>query len=135
VVLDNLSLGNLKNLAWKKDSDALEFVQGEITDNGLVRDLIKGCDWVFHEAALPSVPLSVAKPIETNRDNLDAGLELLVAARDAKVKRFLFASSSAIYGDSDAPLKHESHSPNPLSPYALQKYATEKYAQMFWQLY
>ena len=125
VVLDNLSLGNVANLAWRKPGDDLEFVQGDINDERLVRQLIAGCDWVFHEAALPSVPLSVAKPIESNRDTLDGALLMLVAARDAKVKRFMFASSSAVYGDSDAPLKHENHAPNPLSPYALQKYAAE----------
>ena len=135
VVLDNLSLGNVANLAWRKPGDDLEFVQGDINDERLVRQLIAGCDWVFHEAALPSVPLSVAKPIESNRDTLDGALLMLVAARDAKVKRFMFASSSAVYGDSDAPLKHENHAPNPLSPYALQKYAAEKYCQLFHQLY
>jgi UDP-glucose 4-epimerase len=96
---------------------------------------MRGCDWVFHEAALPSVPISVEKPIETNQQNLDATLQLLVAARDAKVKRFLFASSSAIYGDSDALVKRETDPPLPLSPYALQKYASERYAQMFFHLY
>jgi UDP-glucose 4-epimerase len=84
---------------------------------------------------MPSVPLSVKQPLESHRQNLDGTLKLLVAARDAKVKRFLFASSSAIYGDSDAEKKHESLPPNPLSPYALQKYASEKYGQLFHQLY
>lgn len=135
VVLDNLSLGDTKNLAWKKPNDKLEFIQGEISNEKLVRDVVQGCDWVFHEAALPSVPLSVSKPIESNRDNLDGGLLLLVAARDAGVKRFMFASSSAIYGNNEAPAKTENLMPDPLSPYALQKYATEKYAQMFYTLY
>ncbi|MGV3774444.1 MAG: SDR family NAD(P)-dependent oxidoreductase [Verrucomicrobiales bacterium] len=135
VALDNLSLGDTKNLAWKKPGDDLDFVQGDISDEKLVRQLVQGCDWVFHEAALPSVPLSVAKPLESNRDNLDGGLLLLVASRDAGVKRFMFASSSAIYGNNDAPSKTESLPPDPLSPYALQKYATEKYAQMFHALY
>jgi UDP-glucose 4-epimerase len=135
VVLDNLSLGDMKNLEWRKSGDDLEFVQGDISDERLARQLVQGCDWVFHEAALPSVPLSVAKPIESNRDNLDGGLLLLVAARDAGVKRFMFASSSAIYGNNDAPAKSENLAPDPLSPYALQKYATEKYAQMFHTLY
>ena len=135
VVLDNLSLGGLNNLAWRKKSDDLEFVQGDVTNDKLVRQLMEGCEWVFHHAALPSVPLSVARPVESHVHNLTSSLQLLVAARDARVKRFLFASSSAIYGDSPEPLKRESDPPNPLSPYALQKYAAEKYGQLFHQLY
>jgi nucleoside-diphosphate-sugar epimerase len=135
VVLDNLSLGDTKNLAWKRAGDELDFVEGDVTDTKLVKDLMQGCDWVFHEAASPSVPVSVEKPMETNQQNLDATLQLLVAARDANVKRFMFASSSAIYGDSDAPVKRETDMPLPLSPYALQKYASERYAQIFYHLY
>jgi UDP-glucose 4-epimerase len=135
VVLDNLSTGTPANLAWRKSGDALEFVNGDLLNAPLVRDLMAGCDWVFHEAAIASVPQSVAQPIEANRANLDGSLELLVAARDARVKRFLFASSSAIYGDSEAPVKHEAHAPNPISPYGLQKYAAERYGQLFFQLY
>jgi UDP-glucose 4-epimerase len=135
VVLDNLCLGDVKNLAWKRPGDQLDFIQGDVTDAKLIRDLVRGCDWIFHEAALPSVPMSVEKPVETNHQNLDATLQLLTAARDAKVKRFMFASSSAIYGDSDAPVKRETDMPLPLSPYALQKYGSEKYAQMFFHLY
>jgi UDP-glucose 4-epimerase len=134
-VLDNLSLGNVANLAWRGNGDALEFVEGDVANEALVKQLIAGCDWVFHEAAMPSVPVSVAKPIETNTQNLDATLRLLVLARDAGVKRFLFASSSSIYGDVDVPAKHEGLPPSPLSPYALQKYGAEKYGQLFHQLY
>lgn len=135
IALDNLSLGKTANLDWKRNGDELEFVQGDVADEPLVKRLISGCDWVFHEAAMPSVPVSVAEPVKTNTQNLDATLRLLVLARDAKVKRFLFASSSSIYGDSDAPAKHEQLPPSPLSPYALQKYAAEKYGQLFHQLY
>lgn len=134
-VLDNLSLGSTRNLAWRRSGHDLEFVQGDINDEPLVRKLIAGCDWVFHEAALPSVPLSVEKPFETNQTTLVGALQMLVAARDAKVRRFLFASSSAIYGDCEAEVKEESLPPRPLSPYALQKYAAEKYCQLFHQLY
>jgi nucleoside-diphosphate-sugar epimerase len=135
VVLDNLSLGEAKNLAWKKSGDALDLIDGDVANGKLTRDLLRGCDWVFHQAALPSVPMSIEKPLETNQQNLDAALDLLVAARDAGVKRFVFASSCAIYGDSEAPVKRESDAPNPLSPYALQKYGAEKYGQMFHALY
>jgi len=135
IVLDNLSLGSTANLAWKKSGDDLEFIQGDAGDETLLHKIVPGCDWVFHEAALPSVPLSVAQPWASHDQNLDSTLKVLIAARDAGVKRFMFASSSAIYGDSEVPLKHEALPPNPLSPYALQKYASEKYAQLFHQLY
>lgn len=135
IVLDNLSLGKTANLDWKKNGDALEFIQGDVADETMMKRVIAGCDWVFHEAAMPSVPESVAEPVKTNTQNLDATLRLLVLARDAGVKRFLFASSSAIYGDTDAPAKHEKLPPQPLSPYALQKYGAEKYGQLFHQLY
>jgi UDP-glucose 4-epimerase len=135
VALDDLSLGNVKNLDWKRNGDALEFVEGNVADEKLVRRLMAGCDWVFHEAAMPSVPRSVAEPVKSNVQNLDAALQMLVLARDAGVKRFLFASSSAIYGDTEVAAKHEQLPPNPLSPYALQKYAAEKYGQLFHKLY
>ncbi|MDB6066932.1 MAG: NAD-dependent epimerase/dehydratase [Pedosphaera sp.] len=135
IALDNLSLGKIANLDWKRSGDDLEFVQGDVTDEKLINKLIPGCDWVFHEAAMPSVPVSVAEPVKTNTQNLDAALRLMVLARDAGVKRFLFASSSAIYGDTEVLAKHEQLPPNPLSPYALQKYGAEKYGQLFHQLY
>lgn len=135
IVLDNLSLGSLKNLEWKQPGDSVEFVQGDIRDTALVKKLLPGCEVVFNEAALPSVPLSVEQPAETNAQNLDAALQLLIAARDAKVRRLVFASSSAIYGDSEISPKREDLAPCPLSPYALQKYGAERYGQMFYQLY
>ncbi|MGV3757133.1 MAG: SDR family oxidoreductase [Verrucomicrobiota bacterium] len=136
IVLDNLSLGQKHNLDWANGTKAdLEFVEGDVTDEALVKKLVAGCDWVFHEGALPSVPRSVQQPLESNFFNVDGTLRMLVAARDAGVKRFLFASSSSIYGDVDAPMKYEGLPPNPLSPYALQKYASEKYCQLFQRLY
>lgn len=135
VILDDLSTGDLANLAWAAGNPDIDFVQGNITDTALVQKLVPGCDWIFHEAAIASVPQSVAQPIESNQVNLEASLALLVAARDAKVKRFMFASSAAIYGDTEAPLKHESDPVLPLTPYGLQKYASERYGQMFHQLY
>ena len=135
VILDNLSLGSLDNLKWKKSGDEIEFIQGDVSDDKVVRQAVAGCDWVFHEAAMPSVPVSVAKPWETNVQNLDAALGLLIAAKDAGVKRYMFASSSAVYGDSEVSPKHEGLNPDPLSPYALQKYTAEKYGQLFYRLY
>jgi UDP-glucose 4-epimerase len=134
-ILDNLELGDRRNLDWASSATGVDFVEGDVRDKALVTRLVAGCDWVFHEAALPSVPRSVLQPLETNEHNVDGTLRLLVAARDAGVKRFLFASSSSIYGDTDAPFKHEGLPPNPMSPYALQKYTGERYCQLFHRLY
>jgi UDP-glucose 4-epimerase len=134
-VLDNLSGGNRRNLDWRRTGDELDFVEGDIRDLPLVRRLVAGCDWVFHEAAVASVPRSVEDPIGTNEQNLTGTLNVLVAARDARVKRLVFASSSAIYGASAALAQKESDPPDPRTPYALQKYAGERYGQMFQQLY
>lgn len=135
IILDNLSEGKESNLCWKKPGDRVELVVGDIGDEKLVKKLMAGCDWVFHEAAIASVPRSVAEPVKSNTDNLESSLRLLVAARDLKVKRFMFASSSAIYGNHPEPAKHEGLFPDTLSPYALQKYAAERYGQLFHQLY
>lgn len=135
IVLDNLLLGTTRNLDWKSPGDRLDFVEGDISDESLVRQLVAGCDWVFHQGALPSVPRSVQDPWASHVPNIDGTLKMLIAARDAGVKRFLFASSSSIYGDVEAPYKHESLPPNPLSPYALQKYTGEKYGLLFHKLY
>lgn len=134
-ILDNLSTGTEENLAWRTGGDDLELIQGSADDEALLSKIVPGCDWVFHEAAVASVPQSVAQPLETNQHNLDSTLKLLIAARDAGVKRFLFASSSAIYGESEAEYKHESLPPQPITPYGLQKYASERYGQLFHQLY
>ncbi len=134
-VVDNLVKGSANNLSWKKQGHQLDFVQGDVTDDALMRKLMARCDWVFHEAAMPSVPVSVAEPLKTHTQNLNATLNLLLIAREVKVRRFLFASSSSIYGDSDAAVKHEKLPALPMSPYALQKYAAEKYGQMFHRLY
>ena len=135
VVLDNLTLGNTENLAWKQPGDQIDFVEGDIRDTALLAKIMPGVEWVFHQGALPSVPRSVAAPQESNDHNLQGTLNMLLAARDAGVKRFMFASSSSIYGNSDAPSKVETLPPAPLSPYALQKYGGERYTQLFHQLY
>jgi UDP-glucose 4-epimerase len=134
-VLDNLSMGDVKNLAWRGNGDSLELVQGDVRDAGLIEKLVQDCDWVFHQGAIASVPQSVSQPVESNAINLEATLQLLVAARDAGVRRFMFASSSAIYGESPVEEKYEDLPVLPLTPYALQKYGSERYAQMFHHLY
>jgi UDP-glucose 4-epimerase len=135
LILDDLSHGSLGNLAWSRPTDAVDFVEGSVADAPLVRRLVAGCDWVFHEAALVSVPDSVQRPLASHEVNTSATLTLLVAARDAAVKRFVFASSCAIYGDDATPAKREDLPPRPLTPYALQKYASERYGQLFHALY
>jgi nucleoside-diphosphate-sugar epimerase len=97
--------------------------------------VVQGCDYVLHQAAIPSVPRSVNDPITSNRANVDATLNVLVAARDAGVKRLVFAGSSSAYGNTPTLPKNEEMPPNPLSPYALQKVVGEQYLQMFTRLY
>lgn len=135
IVLDNLSLGNADNLHWKKAGDKIDLVEGDIRDQALLAKLMPGVDWVFHQAALPSVPRSVAAPLESHEHNLNGTLNVLLAARDAGVKRLMFASSSSIYGNADVAEKYEGLPVQPLSPYALQKYGGERYCQLFYQLY
>jgi UDP-glucose 4-epimerase len=135
VILDDLSTGDAINLSWAGQGDRVEFVKGCVTNTALIQKLVQGCHWVFHEAAIASVPQSVAQPAESNAINLEASLNLLIAARDAGVRRFMFASSAAIYGDTSTALKQETDPVLPLTPYGLQKYASERYGQMFHQLY
>lgn len=135
VATDNLETGQLENLAWGRGNAALEFVEGAVRDRDLMRRLMRDCDWVFHQAAVASVPASVERPEETHATNLTAVLQMLAIAREAGVKRFVFASSSAVYGDDPSPVKSEDLGPRPISPYGLQKYAAERYAGLFYPLY
>ena len=135
VILDDLSSGTLDNLAWRAPAHELEFVQGDAGDDVLLNQLLNDCDCVFHLAAMPSVQQSIIAPLESNRRNLDATLRLFVAARDARVRRVVFASSSSVYGDAKAEASQEASSPGLLSPYAIQKCAAEQYAQLFHRLY
>jgi UDP-glucose 4-epimerase len=108
---------------------------GDLADADVARRAVDGVDYVLHQAAIPSVPRSVQDPVTSNRANIDATLSLLVAARDAGVKRVVYAGSSSAYGDTPTLPKHESMPPNPLSPYALQKLVGEQYMQLFTRLY
>lgn len=134
VVLDDLSSGTLDNLAWRAPADDLEFVQGDAGDDVLLSRLLQDCDCIFHLAAMPSVQQSIIAPLESNRRNLETTLHLFVAARDAGVRRVVFASSSSVYGEAKAGAKEEAAQPQPLSPYAVQKYAAEQYARLFHRL-
>jgi nucleoside-diphosphate-sugar epimerase len=131
-VVDNLVTGKRQNLAHLPH---VEFVRGDLADPGVARGAVDGVDYVLHQAAIPSVPRSVEDPVASNRANIDASLNLLVAARDAKVRRVVYAGSSSAYGNSPTMPKVETMPTAPLSPYALQKLVTEQYCQMFTALY
>jgi nucleoside-diphosphate-sugar epimerase len=131
-VADSLVTGKRSNL----DHVALvEFHEGDLADLDFARSVVAGSDYVLHQAAIPSVPRSVKDPVTSNRANVDATLNVLVAARDAGVKRVVFAGSSSAYGNTPTLPKHEDMPANPLSPYALQKVVGEQYLQMFTSLY
>ncbi len=132
-VVDNLITGKRANLAHL-GSD-VEFVEGDLADLDVARRAVQGCEFVLHQAAIPSVPRSVNDPIASNRANIDATLNLLVAARDARVGRVVYAGSSSAYGNTPTLPKREDMPTNPLSPYALQKLVGEQYLQLFTRLY
>ncbi|MBI2834203.1 MAG: SDR family oxidoreductase [Acidobacteria bacterium] len=131
-VVDNFSTGKRENLAGARGAEILE---GDLARSDVARAAVSGADVVLHQAALPSVPRSVEDPVTSNRANIDATLEILVAARDAGVKRVVYAGSSSAYGDTPVLPKREEMPPRPLSPYALQKLVGEQYAQLFTHLY
>jgi len=132
-VLDNLSTGSEANLASARDRAALH--TRDIRDLEGIREAFQGVDYVIHEAALPSVPRSIADPLTSNAVNIDGTLNVLVAARDAGAKRLVFAASSSAYGDNPLLPRLESHVPMPMSPYALTKVAGEQYCRIFASVY
>ncbi len=132
-VLDNFSSGHEANLESFRSS--IELIRGDIRDVGLVNEATKGVDVVFHEAALGSVPRSVADPLTTHEVNITGTLNVLLAARDAGVRRVVYASSSSVYGETPVLPKREEMTPQPLSPYALSKLAGEHYASVFKHVY
>ena len=131
-VVDSLITGKRQNIAHIPN---VEFVEGDLADVDVARRAVKDIDYVLHQAAIPSVPRSVEDPITSNRANIDATLNVLVAARDAGAKRLVFAGSSSAYGDTPTLPKREDMPTNPLSPYALQKVIGEQYLQLFTKLY
>jgi nucleoside-diphosphate-sugar epimerase len=131
-VVDNLATGKKQNLAHIPGVDLLE---GDLADLDVARRAVDGVEYVLHQAAIPSVPRSVKDPITSNRANIDASLNLLVAARDAGVRRVVYAGSSSAYGNTPTLPKVETMPTAPLSPYALQKLVAEQYCQMFTRLY
>ncbi len=131
-VVDNLITGKKRNL---DHIPQVEFIEGDLADAAVARRVVAGMEFVLHQAAIPSVPRSVKDPETSHRANVDATLNLLLAARDAGVKRQVFAGSSSVYGDTPTLPKREDMPPNPLSPYALQKLVGEQYGQLFTRLY
>jgi nucleoside-diphosphate-sugar epimerase len=131
-VVDSLITGKRRNL------DAIpgaEFLEGDLAERDVADRAVGGIDYVLHQAAIPSVPRSVQDPVTSNRANIDASLNILVAARDAGVKRLVYAGSSSAYGNTATLPKREDMPANPLSPYALQKLVAEQYCQLFTSLY
>ena len=131
-VADNLMTGKRTNLDHLK---GVEFLHGDLADLAFARQAVAGVEFVLHQAAIPSVPRSVKDPITSHRANVDATLNVLIAARDAGVRRVVFAGSSSAYGNTRTLPKYEAMPTCPLSPYALQKVVGEQYLQLFTSLY
>jgi nucleoside-diphosphate-sugar epimerase len=131
-VADSLITGKRSNL---DHVPGVDFLEGDLAEFPFARRAAQGMDYVLHQAAIPSVPRSVKDPIASNRANVEATLNVLVAARDAGVRRLVFAGSSSAYGNTPTLPKHEDMPTSPLSPYALQKVVGEQYLQMFTRLY
>ena len=131
--VDNLSTGNLENIAEIRSR--IDFREADIVDLDAMHRACEGVDFAFHQAAIPSVPKSVVDPLGSNRANIDGTVNVLVAARDAKVKRVIYAASSCAYGDTPTLPKHEEMSPDPISPYAVAKLASEHYMVSFYRCY
>lgn len=134
-VLDNFSTGSHDNINAFKSNPAFKLIEGDIRDIEKCHEAAKDIDFITHQAALGSVPRSINDPITTNEVNISGFLNMLVAARDANVKRFVFAASSSTYGDHPALPKTEENIGNPLSPYAVTKYVNELYASVFSKTY
>ncbi|MGD9345431.1 MAG: SDR family oxidoreductase [Candidatus Aminicenantes bacterium] len=132
-ILDNFLTGKEENIA--SFLDAVELVRGDIRNLEICREAVRDVDYVLHQAALPSVPRSVEDPLLTNAINIEGTLNILLASKDASVKKVVFASSSSVYGDDGHLPKKEGLEGNPLSPYALTKLAGEKYCQVFSNIY
>ena len=131
-VVDRLVTGKRRNLAH---IPGIELIEGDLADLDVARRAVEGIDFVLHQAAIPSVPRSVEDPIASHRANVDATLNVLVAARDARVRRVVYAGSSSAYGNAPTLPKVETMPSAPLSPYALQKLVGEQYCRMFTLLY
>jgi len=131
--VDNLSTGKRENIS--PILDKIDFREADLLNLEAMKQACAGADYVLHQAAIPSVPKSVLDPIGSNRANIDGTVNILVAARDAKVKRVVYAASSSAYGDTPTLPKHERMTPDPISPYAVAKLASEHYLTSFYRCY
>ena len=131
--IDNLSTGRMENI--EDILSSIQFEVADLQDLNAMRSACEGADFVLHQAALASVPRSVKAPVTSHESNVNGTLNLLLAARDAKVKRIVYAASSSAYGDQAGQAKHEDMTPRPLSPYAVQKLTCEHYLQAFCRVY
>jgi len=135
IIIDNLSTGRLPNIEPAIASGKTELVRGSITNLALLRKTFSGVDYVFHQAALPSVPRSITDPKTSHNINITGTFNVLVAAKDRAVKKVVYASSSSVYGDTPTLPKREDMPPNPLSPYAVTKLTGEYYCNVFNNIY
>ena len=131
-IADNFITGQRENVTLNSKA---ELVEGDVSEAAVAARAVAGCEFVIHQAAIPSVPRSVQDPYSSHKANVDGTLQILLAARDAKCKRVIFAGSSSVYGDTAVLPKREDMRANPLSPYALQKLIGEQYCQLFTRLY
>ena len=134
-IVDDLSTGKMENVASLLGTGSLEFFRGSVTDLSLLQELFQGVDYVFHHAALPSVPQSIEAPLASNDVNVSGTLKVLLAARDNGVRKVIYASSSSIYSDDATLPQKEDSSPEPQSPYAVSKLAGECYCRVFQEVY
>ncbi|UCD71917.1 MAG: SDR family oxidoreductase [Syntrophobacterales bacterium] len=132
-VLDNFSTGKMENI--EPFVDRVDLITGDVRDRKACEEAVKGIDFILHQAAVCSVPRSIEDPVSTNETNIGGTLNLLIAARDAHVKRFICASSSSVYGESEILPKVETMSPNPSSPYGVTKQVKESYCKVFYKIY
>ena len=132
-VLDDFSTGKKENIS--EFTGKFELMEGSFTDLEVAKKAVKGIDYILHQGAIPSVPRSVDDPLKTNQANINGTLNMLIAARDEGVKRFVYAASSSAYGDSPIMPKQEEMKTNPKSPYAIQKLTGENYCHAFYKLY
>jgi len=134
-VLDNLSSGQEQNLSFHVGGEGFRFIRGDVRDVGLVKGLVKDVDVIFHEAAIVSVPLTIRDPALTHDVNVNGTLNILTACLNSNVKRFVYASSCAVYGDAEVSPQNEALPPSPISPYAATKVSAEGYCKVFHQVY
>jgi UDP-glucose 4-epimerase len=135
IILDDLSTGKIGNIEELLEKSTVKFIQGSVTNLSLLQELCQGVDYVFHQAAIASVPQSIRNPQSSHEVNVTGTLNVLLAAKDNGVKKVIYASSSSVYGDSPTLPKREDMPPNPLSPYAVTKLTGEYYCQMFCCVY